>query len=104
MSEGPTAGSGPAAEDLGPIGEPVEAPRLSSEPFDPEPARERTRTILGVLLVLLFAAMVLIPVSAVAFGSREWEEMEGMIAVLFPAVVGIVGSALGFYFGSEKQK
>lgn len=81
---------------------PVQDPQL--RPYDKERTRETTRVVLAVVLVVLWAVVVVLPLWQVAVRHTAWSDLEPMVAVLLPAVTGIVGSAVGFYFGAEKGK
>jgi hypothetical protein len=43
----------------------------------------------------------LVPVVA---GIRTWTEMEGAASSILPAVLGVVGTVLAFYFATEQEK
>jgi hypothetical protein len=72
--------------------------------FDPEPGREQTRGWLAVGSFLLLVATLGLVLAAVAGGLRTWQEMQGVAASVLPAVLGVVSSTLGFYFGARSTE
>jgi hypothetical protein len=69
-------------------------------PFLEEPASVwRTREILAYLLFGLFAVSVL--VSLLYIGDESWEQAKEFLQIAVPAEIGLLGAAVGFYFGSE---
>ncbi|MDQ6947490.1 MAG: hypothetical protein M3256_14765 [Actinomycetota bacterium] len=54
-------------------------------------------------LLLLLAVVLLLPVVAVTIWGRRWDDVEGLVSAAYPAVIGVTGTALGFYFGSERK-
>ncbi|MBO3129474.1 hypothetical protein [Dermatophilus congolensis] len=66
-----------------------------------ERSRERKRSwIVGVALCL-FIVVTVLPMVAVIFGWRSWDEIKDVSALVVPVVVSVVGSITGFYFGSQ---
>ena len=91
-------------EDLGgPIVLDVPTPRTGSQ-YDPEPAREHTRGRLAVGSLVLLVATVGLLLTVVAVGYRTWDEMQGVTASVLPAVLSVVSSTLGFYFGARARE
>ena len=74
-------------------------------PYDPERDREWIRGAMTVVAMVIFAAVVaayLYAALAISGGER-WNQFKEAIAVVLPAVTSVLGSALGFYFGSQKK-
>jgi hypothetical protein len=89
--------------DLDPLWVEVPSPRLGT-PYDPAPKREKTRTVLAYGFAATLALLVLVPLAAIVFSDNSWSDFEQPMQTLLPAVLGITGTILGFYFGSEKGK
>jgi len=51
-------------------------------------------------MILIFAAQLAVGAIAVFFGS--WASAEEYLKVTLPATIGILGSAIGFYFGAHR--
>ena len=66
--------------------------------YDPEPRRDTVRAIITISLV-----GALFGVIGFAFYSTrgDYEKTKDMLDKLLPALTGLIGSALGFYFGSK---
>lgn len=68
--------------------------------------RERVREYLAKALLGILGATVLLGAALLAVSSwleLDTEAIERFFAPVFSAVVGIAGSAVGFYFGSESS-
>ena len=88
-----------APETAGDITHPV----VSLRPYNPDKAREWVRGGLAVGAFGLFAIFALGLAAAVAFGATTWDEVEGMSGTLLPAIVSVVGTTTGFYFGTKAK-
>ena len=69
--------------------------------YDPEPRRD---TVRAIIVISLIAA--LFGVTGFAFYSThgDYEKTKDMLDKLLPALTGLIGSALGFYFGSKNNQ
>jgi len=61
--------------------------------------QEWTRSWLALILVALLAAVVLLPLLFVYLD--RWDPVKEWFQAALPAIVGLVGSAMGFYFGTR---
>jgi hypothetical protein len=70
------------------------------ERYDPEPRRDGVRA--AITLSLIFALLV---ISGVALYSAhgDFDKTKELLDKLLPALTGLIGSALGFYFGSKSS-
>ena len=59
--------------------------------------QELVRAGLAVLLLMLVAAVVVIAL----IRAPNWEAISELLNVALPALTGLLGSAVGFYFGSR---
>jgi uncharacterized membrane protein YeaQ/YmgE (transglycosylase-associated protein family) len=97
-----------------PVTEPTEEPYLdlsaespstdwapSADAYDPNPKREQVRGTIAWVLLGIFGATILFSFMALAFKWGTHEEIQDMLGILLPPVVGLVGSAIGFYFGRD---
>lgn len=93
-----------------PIGGGLESHPTS--PFDPEPERERVRTyvafgLVGTLASTTFMAFVLLIVIAIWGDSTEprsltTEDLKSVLSIIYPALIGVVGTTLGFYYAGKR--
>lgn len=67
--------------------------------FDPAPKREQVRGIIGLVLLGMLAGVILLTYVSVALDWGTYDEIKDLLGILLPPVVGLVGSAIGFYFG-----
>ncbi len=90
----------------------VEEPTLSvegdvdeSEPrLRRERAHEKTRAGLAWALFLTFAGTVLAVILVVAFGGHaRSQDATELLKTLLPAETALLGSAVGFYFGTRSR-
>jgi hypothetical protein len=78
-------------------------PRTPTDPeerYDPEPRRDWLRA--AITLSLIF---VLFVISGVALYSAhgDFNKTKELLDKLLPALAGLIGSALGFHFGSKSS-
>jgi hypothetical protein len=72
----------------------------STRPFDPTRAREDVRRLLATgILGTLIATIVGIFVLVAVMTPRD---LSAIIQTVFPALIGITGTVMGFYFGSHQ--
>lgn len=86
--------SGLAIETAEPKEAPTRAERLGR--------REWTRSSLAFAFVLIFALTIAFVMSKV--GTRDWGETKELLQILLPAETALLGSALGFYFGTRSNE
>jgi hypothetical protein len=74
---------------------------ISFRHYDPEPQRDYMRAGIASGLLVLLMGMV-------AYGfytaHGDYDRTKELLEKLLPAVIGLLGSAIGFYFGSKNGK
>jgi len=104
----PTGGNGSGGDDgdHGPGGGSGVTAQLASpysfEFRETEKHREGTRRWLAFGMVLLLGAVAMLSLAAVAFGLQPSEDIKSIADIVFPPIVALTGSALGFFFGVER--
>ena len=75
---------------------------FDAAPYDPGKAREWIRGMLAILAVIIFTALVgFYFYEAGHAQDASWKRIQDAMNVMLPAVTSIVGTVLGFYFGSK---
>lgn len=69
--------------------------------YDPEPRRDVVRAIITISLI---AALFVVIGFAFYSTHGDYEKTKDMLDKLLPALTGLIGSALGFYFGSKNNQ
>ena len=69
--------------------------------YDPEPRRDTVRAIITISLIAALFGVV-----GYAFYSThgDHEKTKDLLDKLLPALTGLIGSALGFYFGTKNNQ
>lgn len=95
----------PARFELTVSPEPIApAAHYTLEPYNPEEQRDYVRMFVTVGLLALFA-FIIVWVAIKSSGSHDtWKQTEDMLTIVLPALTGLIGSVLGFYFGSQKNR
>jgi len=79
-------------------------PPLKGEPYDPEKDREKIRGRVTLATTLVFGIVMVIYLSAAFRGTdAEWVRVKESMQSVFPAVSSVLGTVVGFYFGSQKR-
>ena len=69
-------------------------------PYQPEKQRDYVRLIVTVGLLLMLAWVIVWASIESASWRDHWEQTKEMLQMILPAVTGLIGSVIGFYFGS----
>jgi hypothetical protein len=72
--------------------------------YDPASDRERIRGVLAMGALLLLVATIAALLLPVIVGFRTWNQMQGPTAAFLPAVLGVTGSVLTFYFATDEKR
>jgi ABC-type uncharacterized transport system YnjBCD permease subunit len=76
----------------------------SVDPYNPDPLREAIRASVTLAALAIFLAVLsYYMVEAAYVPDDRWQRVKEVMAVVLPAVTSILGTALGFYFGSQKS-
>jgi len=67
-----------------------------------EQQREDARLAFTIVMLLLFGVQLLLGGIAVFVGPESWNNAQDYLRVTLPATLGLLGSAIGFYFGSQR--
>lgn len=70
------------------------------ENYNPEKRKDYVRLIVTVGLLGILAFVVVWACVESASWKEHWEQTKEMLQIILPALLGLIGSALGFYFGS----
>ena len=71
--------------------------------WNPEPTRERIRGALAVGLVVFLALIAIASFVLLATNTIALDEVQGLLTALFTPLLALAGTALGFYFGGQRQ-
>ncbi len=77
-------------------------PEFIERPYDPQPEREKRRGQLAMTLVWTLIVMVMASFLGVALKVFSITDMKDLAPLLITPFIGLVGAAIGFYFGSSK--
>ncbi len=69
--------------------------------YDPEPRRDSVRAAIALGLI---GALLVIICFALYSTHGDYEKTKDLLDKLLPALTGLIGSALGFYFGSKNNQ
>lgn len=65
--------------------------------------REDIRGALAVTFTIFFGVTLAAGFVAAMVGGEAWTNGRDFLQVALPAITGLLGSAVGFYFGSQRQ-
>ncbi|HEY4037151.1 MAG TPA: hypothetical protein VGL94_24610 [Ktedonobacteraceae bacterium] len=95
-----------AAENLGGVSA-LKNSRFMNPPtqvYDPEQQHDVVRTIITCSFILIFSLTILGSFVVVIWFNSNWASTKELVQLLLPAETALMGSAIGFYFGSQKAK
>jgi hypothetical protein len=62
------------------------------------------RAVLAIGFALLFALTILLGFFTFWWSNKVWDDFRGFLEVILPAETALLGSAVGFYFGSRRRE
>lgn len=71
----------------------------SANTYDPNPKREQVRGTIAWFLLGILLLTIVFAFTALARTWTEYDNIKDMLGILLPPITGLVGSAIGFYFG-----
>jgi len=109
----PPTGSGPddqqqqanqqPVENIGNVGD-VQASR-DAEPltkkYDADKYHDWVRSITNFSFLGIFAVTIILSFCAAIWRGSDWPNVKDLLQLLLPAETALLGSAVGFYFGSQ---
>jgi len=88
------------AIDLGTASEEV-VPGFETVPYDPAKARESIRGWIALSLIGILAVVVGVSLAMIWIHPDRNKELHELLALVFGPLIALVGSASGYYFGSQ---
>jgi len=85
------------------------APRAENEepeqkPYSPEKQHDYVRLTVTVGLLLIFGYLVVFASIESTSWPQHWQQTKEMLQIIMPAITGIIGTVIGFYFGSAGRR
>ena len=85
---------------------------LSQEPIEPtiEPEAEsvsfpeRVRGWMTGAFIALLAFVIIASFAIVVWKNSVWDDARALMELVLPAITALLGSAVGFYFGTQVEK
>ncbi|MBE7157750.1 MAG: hypothetical protein INR62_04840 [Rhodospirillales bacterium] len=68
--------------------------------YSPERQRDRVRLVVAVGLLGILGYLVIFATIEAASYPAHWTQTKEMLQIILPAVTGIIGTVIGFYFGT----
>ena len=106
QDDSPTEAESPVPQEIGalPVPETTEpVDQLHTPRREVEKQREDTRSTITILLFfLLIAQLGLGGIGAAFLGEQQWAQIDEYLKFTVPGTIGLLGSAIGFYFGSQR--
>ena len=70
------------------------------DPYSPERQHDYVRLTVTVGLLAIFGYLVVFASIESASWPAHWQQTKEMLQIILPAITGIIGTVIGFYFGS----
>ena len=76
-------------------------PVVKTAVYNPEKQRDFVRTLTTFGFILVFALTIIAALYVVIWHGTSWSQTKELLELLLPAETALIGSAVGFYFGSK---
>lgn len=73
---------------------------LPVKPYSPERQRDYVRLVVTCGLLLILGYLVVFATVESASYPSHWAQTKEMLQIIMPALTGIIGTVIGFYFGT----
>jgi Co/Zn/Cd efflux system component len=87
-----------AKADLGPFANPFE-----TKEFNSDEAREKVRGQVALAAAITFFAVAFFYLFEATRSTSQWPQIKEAMQSVLPAVTSLLGTVVGFYFGSQKR-
>ncbi len=77
-----------------------EVPAPGVKQYSPERQRDLVRLVVTCGMLLMLAYLVVFATLESASSPAHWTQTKEMLQILLPALTGIFGTVIGFYFGT----
>ena len=74
--------------------------RAGEKPYSAEKQRDYVRLTVTVGLLAIFGYLVIFASVESASWPAHWAQAKEMLQIILPAITGIIGTVIGFYFGT----
>jgi hypothetical protein len=89
---------------MAPLSDPFPESTFEIAVYDPEPAREKLRArITEIAAATFFAIVMFYLIESSRANETSWPHIKEAMQSILPAVTSVLGTVLGFYFGSQKR-
>lgn len=75
--------------------------RAEEKPYSGEKQRDYVRLTVAAGLLAIFGYLVVFASVESASWPQHWQQTKEMLQIILPAITGIIGTVIGFYFGSS---
>jgi hypothetical protein len=76
-------------------------PSIREQAYNPEPAREKVRGAIAIALIALLIGLITVLFICVLAGVVLIADLDKIAATILTPIMGIVGTVLGFYYGTK---
>ncbi len=87
---------------LGARAEPLDSVvSVGAKAYSPERQRDNVRLIVACGFLLILGYLVVFSTVEAASYPAHWSQTKEMLQIILPALTGIIGTVIGFYFGTS---
>jgi hypothetical protein len=69
--------------------------------YSPERQRDRVRLVVAVGLLTILGYVVVFSTFEASSYPAHWSQTKEMLQIILPALTGVIGTVIGFYFGTS---
>ena len=74
------------------------------KPYSPEKQHDYVRLTVTLGLLIIFGYLVVFASVESSSWPAHWQQTKEMLQIILPAITGIIGTVIGFYFGSAARR